>query len=53
MTSEDLKALAHRTIVYVDGLNFYYGQVRKTLWEWLDPVAPFGKLLGPQNILVK
>ncbi|HEY5366558.1 MAG TPA: NYN domain-containing protein [Casimicrobiaceae bacterium] len=44
---------SYRTIVYVDGFNFYYGQVRKTPWKWLDPVALFGKVLGPQNVLVK
>ena len=44
---------SYRTIVYVDGFNFYYGQVRGTPWKWLDPVALFGKLLGQQNVLVK
>lgn len=43
----------YRTIVYVDGFNFYYGEVRGTPWKWLDPVALFQKLLGPQNTLVK
>lgn len=43
----------YRTIVYVDGFNFYYGQVRKTPWKWLDPEALFRNLLGPQNQLVK
>ncbi len=43
----------YRTIVYVDGFNFYYGEVRGTPWKWLDPVAIFQKLLGPQNTLVK
>ena len=40
-----------RTIVYVDGFNFYYGEVRGTPWKWLDPEALFRKLLGPQNPL--
>lgn len=44
---------ASRTIVYVDGFNFYYGEVRGTPWKWLDPVAMFQKVLGPQNKLVK
>ena len=43
----------HRTIVYVDGFNFYYGAIRGTPWKWLDPVALFQKALGPQNTLVK
>jgi hypothetical protein len=36
----------HRTIVYVDGFNFYYGAVRGTAWKWLDPVALFQKVLA-------
>ncbi len=43
----------YRTIVYVDGFNFYYGAVRGTPWKWLDPVSLFQKLLGPQNELVR
>lgn len=43
----------HRTIVYVDGFNFYYGQVRGTPWKWLDPVALFEKVLAPENVLLK
>lgn len=42
----------YRTIVYVDGFNFYYGEVRGTPWKWLDPVALFQKVLGAQNTLV-
>lgn len=42
-----------RTVVYVDGFNFYYGEVRGTPWKWLDPAALFQKVLGPQNKLVK
>jgi len=44
---------SYRTIVYVDGFNFYYGEVRGTPWKWLDPGALFQKLLGPQNSLTK
>src|SRR5437660_1029850 len=40
----------HRTIVYVDGFNFYYGAARGTPWKWLDPVVLFGKVLGPQDL---
>ncbi|MCI0400805.1 MAG: NYN domain-containing protein [Gammaproteobacteria bacterium] len=44
---------AYRTIVYIDGFNFYYGEVRSTPWKWLDPLALFEKILGPQNKLIK
>ncbi|WP_297474395.1 NYN domain-containing protein [Ferrovum sp.] len=44
---------SHRTIVYIDGFNFYYGQVKGTPWKWIDPQALFGKVLGEQNNLVK
>jgi uncharacterized LabA/DUF88 family protein len=43
----------YSTIVYVDGFNFYYGEVKGTSWKWLDPVALLRKVLGPQNVLVK
>ncbi len=43
----------HRTIVYVDGFNFYYGAVRGTPWKWLDPVELFRRVLGPQNDIVR
>lgn len=43
----------HRTTVYVDGFNFYYGAVRNTPWKWLDPQELFRTLLGPQNFLSK
>ena len=38
-----------RTIVYVDGFNLYYGQLKGTSHKWLDPVALFQRVLGPQN----
>ncbi len=43
----------HRTIVYVDGFNFYYGQIKDTKWKWVDLVALFRNVLGPENDLVK
>ena len=43
----------HRTIVYIDGFNFYYGAIRGTQYKWLDPVSLFQKLLGNQNDLIK
>jgi hypothetical protein len=43
----------YRTIVYIDGFNFYYGQVRGTPWKWLDLVALFQTVLGPKNTVMK
>lgn len=42
-----------RTIVYIDGFNFFYGQVKGTQWKWLDPVSLFQNVLGEQNELIK
>src|ERR1700679_23558 len=40
---------ALRTIIYVDGLNFYYGAVKGTpRWKWLD-IERFCKLLRPHD----
>lgn len=43
----------HRTIVYVDGFNFYYGALKGTPWKWLDLQALFRKALGSENEIVK
>lgn len=42
-----------RTIVYVDGFNFYYGQLRGTPWKWLDLPLLFDPVLVPQNEILK
>ncbi len=42
-----------RTIVYIDGFNFYYGQLRGTPWKWLDLPLLFDNVLGSQNDLLK
>ncbi len=42
-----------RTIVYVDGFNFYYGQVKGTPWKWLDLPLLFEQVLDPQNHIIK
>lgn len=42
-----------RTIVYIDGFNFYYGAIKGTQWKWLNPVELFQNVLGAQNELVK
>jgi uncharacterized LabA/DUF88 family protein len=51
--SEKVTNTPLRTIVYVDSFNFYYGEMRGTAWKWLDVVALFQKVIGPQNNLVK
>lgn len=48
-----MKKQPHRTIVYVDGFNFYYGELRGSQWKWLDPVKLFQNALGAQNEIVK
>ena len=37
-----------KTIVYVDGLNLYYGCLQKSPYKWLDLSALFTKILGPK-----
>ena len=39
-----------RTIVYVDGFNFYYGAVRGTPYKWLDMEKCFLKLRPDDDI---
>ena len=41
-----------RTIVYIDGFNFYYGAVKDTPHKWLDFEA-FCRLLLPRDDIVK
>jgi len=36
-----------RTIVYVDGFNFYYGLLRDTSYKWLDLIKLFEEELVP------
>ena len=45
--------MPHRTIVYADGFNFYYGEVRGTQFKWIDPASLFGRVLGKHNELIK
>ena len=42
-----------RTNVYVDGFNFYYGQVKDSPYKWLNPVELFKTVLGEENELIK
>lgn len=43
-----------RTIVYIDGFNFYYGCIRHTPYRWLD-LFGFSRAMLPKNdvVLVK
>jgi NYN domain len=51
----DLFKLSHskplRTIVYVDGFNFYYGALKGSAYKWLDLDA-FCRLLLPKNEVI-
>ena len=42
-----------RTIVYIDGFNFYYGQLKDSPYKWLDLTKLFNTVLGDKNNLVK
>lgn len=42
-----------RTIVYIDGFNFYYGQLKDSPHKWLDLTKLFKTVLGEENELVK
>lgn len=42
-----------KTIVYVDGLNFYYGCTKGTPYRWVDLKALSQKILGPGNDIVQ
>ncbi len=38
-----------RTIIYVDGFNFYYGAIKNTAYKWLDIKSVFQKLLSSNH----
>jgi len=42
----------HRTIVYVDGFNFYYGALRGSKYKWIDLERFFQNVLGEANEVV-
>jgi uncharacterized LabA/DUF88 family protein len=42
-----------RTIVYIDGFNFYYGSLRKTPYRWVNPEKLCRLLLSPKNQIVE
>jgi hypothetical protein len=41
-----------RTVVYIDGFNFYYGQLKGTPWRWINIETLFTRLLGPRHELI-
>ena len=41
-----------KTIIYIDGFNFYYRAVKNTPYKWLNFKALFQKLLSGQNKII-
>jgi 6-hydroxy-3-succinoylpyridine 3-monooxygenase len=39
-----------RSIIYIDGFNFYYGAIRGTAYKWLDMEACFRRLRPADHI---
>lgn len=42
-----------RTIIYIDGFNFYYRAVKNTPYKWLDFRSLFQKLLSQNNLIIQ
>ena len=42
--------MATRSIVYIDGLNLYYGALKGTAWRWLDIAQYFHRLRTHDSI---
>jgi len=42
-----------RTIIYVDGFNFYYRAVKNTPYKWINFKSLFDKLLSPNNQIIQ
>jgi len=42
-----------RTIIYIDGFNFYYRAVKNTPYKWLDFRSLFLKLLSQNNQIIQ
>ena len=42
-----------RTIIYIDGFNFYYRAVKNTPYKWLDFKSLFQKLLITKNKVIQ
>ncbi len=52
-TGDFLKKSKLRTIVYIDGFNFYYGQLKRSPYKWLDLSKLSKTILGPENVIIK
>ena len=46
-------AAPQKTIVYIDGFNLYYGQLKGTPYKWLDLVRLFQLVLGAQKNIIQ
>lgn len=44
--------MRQRTAIYIDGFNFYYGQLKGSPWKWLDIHQLFERVLGPSHNIV-
>ena len=42
-----------RTIVYVDGFNLYFGELKGSPHKWVDLQQLFTKVLSPRNVIEK
>jgi len=42
-----------RTIIYIDGFNFYYRAVKNTPYKWIDFNSLFQKLLSKSNQIIE
>lgn len=42
-----------RTIIYIDGFNFYYRAIKNTPYKWLDFKSLFQKLLSSNHHIIK
>lgn len=42
-----------RTIIYIDGFNFYYRAVKNTPYKWLDFKSLFCKLLSSEHSIIE
>ena len=42
-----------RTIIYIDGFNFYYRAVKNTPYKWLNFKSLFQKLLSAKNQIIQ
>ena len=42
--------MPNRSVVYIDGFNFYYGAVKGTPWKWLDLQAYWERIRQDDDI---